>query len=127
MMTLQINSGSGNAYLLYVLTVSGVAYLLSLRSPFSYISGSSFPQREYVEFNVAPPTQITAMTAAAGCLVTGRQDGVVSCFQLGILDPSSPGSVQIFVVYPIVVHTLISFAKLLALFVLACLLLLVRL
>nr|XP_009417509.1 PREDICTED: nuclear pore complex protein NUP160 [Musa acuminata subsp. malaccensis]XP_018674063.1 PREDICTED: nuclear pore complex protein NUP160 [Musa acuminata subsp. malaccensis] len=86
-----INSGSGNAYLLYVLTVSGVAYLLSLRSPFSYISGSSFPQREYVEFNVAPPTQITAMTAAAGCLVTGRQDGVVSCFQLGILDPSSPG------------------------------------
>ncbi|URE35061.1 Nucleoporin Nup120/160 [Musa troglodytarum] len=86
-----INSGSGNAYLLYVLTVSGVAYLLSLRSPFSYISGSSFPQREYVEFNVEPPTQITAVTAAAGCLVTGRQDGVVSCFQFGILDPSSPG------------------------------------
>ncbi|WOL19781.1 hypothetical protein Cni_G28583 [Canna indica] len=86
-----IRSGSVNLYSLYVLTVSGLAYLLKLRSSFPYISGSSFPLSEYVEFNVATPTQITAVTATSGCLAIGRQDGAVCCFQLGILDPSAPG------------------------------------
>ncbi|XP_008801415.2 nuclear pore complex protein NUP160 [Phoenix dactylifera] len=90
----EIQSGAGNGYLLYALTVSGVAYLFNLRSPLSYISGSTFPQNELVEFNVQTHVQIgniTAVTAAPGCIVIGRQDGSIGCYQLGILDPSAPG------------------------------------
>uniref|UniRef100_A0A0E0N9P4 Uncharacterized protein n=1 Tax=Oryza rufipogon TaxID=4529 RepID=A0A0E0N9P4_ORYRU len=70
-------------YLLYVLTVSGVALLCHLRSPFSYISGSIFPQDDIVEFNLQTQVQsakVTAVTAMSGCLVIGRQDGSICCY-----------------------------------------------
>uniref|UniRef100_A0A0D3F0K4 Uncharacterized protein n=1 Tax=Oryza barthii TaxID=65489 RepID=A0A0D3F0K4_9ORYZ len=70
-------------YLLYVLTVSGVALLCHLRSPFSYISGSIFPQDDIVEFNLQTQVQsakVTAVTATSGCLVIGRQDGSICCY-----------------------------------------------
>ncbi|KAG6516093.1 hypothetical protein ZIOFF_026541 [Zingiber officinale] len=86
-------SGSENSYSLYGLTVSGVAYLLNLRKSFPYISGSNFPQSDYREFNVVSPAQVTAMAVTSACLATGYQDGVVRCFQFGILDPDAPGFV----------------------------------
>mgnify|MGYP003702074241 CR=1 FL=1 len=81
-------------YLLYVLTVSGVALLCHLRSPFSYISGSIFPQDDIVEFNLQTQVQsakVTAVTAMSGCLVIGRQDGSICCYSLGKLALNSPG------------------------------------
>lgn len=92
----QIRSGYGseNSYSLYGLTASGVAFLLNLRKSFPYISGSNFPQSEYREFNVVSPAQITAMAITSGCLATGHQDGVIRCFQFGILDPDTPGSLM---------------------------------
>lgn len=38
-----------------------------------------------------PHGTITAVAATAGCLVLGRNDGSVGCFQLGILEPGAPG------------------------------------
>lgn len=93
----EIQSTAGNVYLLYVLTVSGVAYCLNLRSPFTYVSGSNFPQDELVEFDMQTHTQIgkvTAVTATSGCLVTGRQDGSIGCYRLGLLDPRAPDFVN---------------------------------
>uniref|UniRef100_A0A0D9VC52 Uncharacterized protein n=1 Tax=Leersia perrieri TaxID=77586 RepID=A0A0D9VC52_9ORYZ len=73
-------------YLLYVLTVSGVALLCHLRSPNSYTSGSILPQDDVVEFNLqtqAQSAKVTAVTAKSGCLVIGRQDGSICCYSLG--------------------------------------------
>ncbi|KAL5211508.1 hypothetical protein ABZP36_022355 [Zizania latifolia] len=81
-------------YLLYLLTVSGVAFLCHLRSPFSYTSGSILPQDDIVEFNLQTQTQsakVTAVTAKSGCLVIGRQDGSICCYSLGKLALNSPG------------------------------------
>ncbi|XP_072978371.1 nuclear pore complex protein NUP160 isoform X2 [Typha angustifolia] len=83
-----------NRYSLYVLTISGVAYLCNLKSPFPYVSGSIFPQNELVEVNLqadAPHGKITAVAATSGCLITGRHDGSICCYQLGKLDPNAPG------------------------------------
>ncbi|KAL6888651.1 hypothetical protein ACP4OV_009677 [Aristida adscensionis] len=82
------------AYLLYVLTVSGVALLCYLRRPFSYVSGSILHQDDIVEFNLQTQAQgakVTAVSAKPGCLVIGRQDGSVCCYSLGKLAPNSPG------------------------------------
>ncbi|KAG8069728.1 hypothetical protein GUJ93_ZPchr0006g46450 [Zizania palustris] len=81
-------------YLLYLLTVSGVAFLCHLRSPFSYTSGSILPQEDIVEFNLQTQIQsakVTAVTAKSGCLVIGRQDGSICCYSLGKLALNSPG------------------------------------
>ncbi|CAL5060334.1 unnamed protein product [Urochloa decumbens] len=81
-------------YMLYVLTVSGVALLCHLRSPFSYISGSVLHQDDIVEFSLQTHTQsakVTAVTAKPGCIVIGRQDGSICSYSLGKLDPNSPG------------------------------------
>uniref|UniRef100_A0A0E0JVF3 Uncharacterized protein n=1 Tax=Oryza punctata TaxID=4537 RepID=A0A0E0JVF3_ORYPU len=81
-------------YLLYVLTVSGVALLCHLRSPFSYISGSIFPQDDIVEFNLQTQVQsakVTAVTATSGCLVIGRQDGSICCFLNELRDDAGIG------------------------------------
>ncbi|XP_061369060.1 nuclear pore complex protein NUP160 [Gastrolobium bilobum] len=85
-------------YLLYVLTVSGVAYLLKIRNVSAYASSSIFQVDELLELNVGDyisnHVTITAVTATAGGLVIGTSDGSVSCFQLGVLDPSAPGFVH---------------------------------
>ncbi|KAJ1277864.1 hypothetical protein BS78_04G035900 [Paspalum vaginatum] len=81
-------------YLLYVLTVSGVALLCHLHSPFSYVSGSVMHQGDIVEFNLqthAHSAKITAVTAKPGCIVIGRQDGSICSYSLGKLAPNSPG------------------------------------
>ncbi|XP_052192841.1 nuclear pore complex protein NUP160 isoform X2 [Diospyros lotus] len=92
----ETSCASGNPYLVYALTISGVAYLFKLKEIYSYASCSVFPLNEIVELNIQNYLHngaITAVAAAAGCLVTGRNDGSVGCFQLGILDPSAPGFV----------------------------------
>ncbi|WVZ77924.1 hypothetical protein U9M48_025718 [Paspalum notatum var. saurae] len=61
-------------YRLYVLTVSGVALLCHLHSPFSYVSGSVMHQDDIVEFNLqthAQSAKITAVTAKPGSIVIG--------------------------------------------------------
>ncbi|XP_057434372.1 nuclear pore complex protein NUP160-like [Lotus japonicus] len=90
------NSGSSRfPYLLYVLTVSGLAYLLRIRNVCAYASCSIIPVDELFEFDVrgyvSNNAAITAVTATAGVLVIGTSDGSVCCFQLGVLDPSAPG------------------------------------
>ncbi|KAI8531928.1 hypothetical protein RHMOL_Rhmol11G0174200 [Rhododendron molle] len=85
---------SGNPYLLYALTVSGVAYLFRLKSIDDYASYSVLPPNQITEYNMQsypPHGTITAVAATAGCLVLGRNDGSVGCFQLGILEPGAPG------------------------------------
>ena len=83
-------------YLLYVLTVSGVAYLLKIRNVSAYTSVSVFPVDELLEVNVRDyipnhATAITTVMATVGGLVVGTSDGSVFCFQLGVVDPSAPG------------------------------------
>lgn len=83
-----------SVYLLYVLTVSGVAFLCNLHSPFSYVSGSILAQNDIVEFSLQTLTQsakVTAVKAKPGCLVIGRQDGSICCYSLGKVAPCSPG------------------------------------
>lgn len=80
--------------MLYVLTVSGVALMCHLRSPFSYVSGSVLHQDDIVEFNLqtqAQSAKVTAVTAKPGCIVIGRQDGSICSYSLGKLAPNSPG------------------------------------
>lgn len=77
--------------MLYALTISGVAYLIRLRNIYDY---SLFPANDILEYNTQIEPHhgaITAVAARAGCLVVGRIDGSISCFQLGILDPIAPG------------------------------------
>ncbi|KAA8545346.1 hypothetical protein F0562_020130 [Nyssa sinensis] len=84
----------GNPYMLYTLTVSGVAYLIRLKNIYNYTSCSVFPPNEVTEFNIQTYPhygEITAVAAIAGYLVIGRNDGSVGCFQLGTLDPSVEG------------------------------------
>uniref|UniRef100_N1QPW6 Nuclear pore complex protein NUP160 domain-containing protein n=1 Tax=Aegilops tauschii TaxID=37682 RepID=N1QPW6_AEGTA len=62
-----------SVYLLYVLTISGVAILCNLRSPFSYVSGSILSQNDIVGFNLQTHIQsakVTAVKAKPGCLVS---------------------------------------------------------
>ncbi|KAL9253690.1 Nuclear pore complex protein NUP160-like protein [Drosera capensis] len=79
-------------YMLYSLSVSGVAYCFQLRNVSEYTSSLGFSPDEIIFFeiqNLFGP--ITAIAATSGCLVVGREDGSVSCFQLGLLDSNSPG------------------------------------
>lgn len=101
---MQITGSSRLPYLLYVLTVSGVAYLLRIRNVSAYASASCsiLPVDELIELNVRDYIQnnaaITAVTATARCLVIGTTDGSVFCFQLGGLNASVPGMLaQLFV------------------------------
>ncbi|KAI3923172.1 hypothetical protein MKW92_020270 [Papaver armeniacum] len=92
------NKTRSNPYLLYTLTISGIAYVIQLRNLCDYASCTIYPQNEFMEFdlkaNSQPDTTITSVAASKGCLVVGRSDGSVGCFHLGILDPSSPGFVN---------------------------------
>ncbi|XP_073150700.1 nuclear pore complex protein NUP160 isoform X2 [Henckelia pumila] len=88
---------SGNQFLLYALTMSGVAFLIRLRNSFDYGPYSVIPTDEILEYNtqIQPyDGAIKAVSATAGCLVIGRSDGSVRYFQLGIVDPSAPGFVS---------------------------------
>lgn len=84
--------------MLYALTVSGIAYLLNLPRPFTYISGSKFPENDIIEVTVQAPEQmgkITSVKATSGCLFIGRLDGSIGCYHLGKLDPKAPGPMKI--------------------------------
>lgn len=103
----QVDVNSRNyPYLLYVLTVSGIAYLLRIRNASAYKS-SILPAEEVMRafdmHNYGPITSAAALPS--GCLVVGRSDGSVGCFQLSILDPSAPGTADfccfIFLVWPV--------------------------
>ncbi|XXG76396.1 hypothetical protein AAC387_Pa08g0756 [Persea americana] len=90
----EVGSAAGNMYLLYAMTVSGVAYLFRLQNICAYESGSVFPQNEFVEYNLQTDLQcpkIACIAATLGCLVIGRHDGSIGCYQLGLLDQRSPG------------------------------------
>lgn len=83
------SSAYDGAYLLYALSVSGTAYLFHLKNISTYASSFVFSSNEFLHFDTkaspdCPP--ITAATATSGCLVVGRDDGSVSCFQLGERD-----------------------------------------
>lgn len=99
---MQITTGTSIfPYLIYVLTVSGVAYLLKIRNVSAYASRSStvFPVNDVLELNVRDyipnNVTVTAMAATTGSVVIGRSDGSICCFQLGGLDPSAPGMVNL--------------------------------
>ncbi|KAG9144646.1 hypothetical protein Leryth_020942 [Lithospermum erythrorhizon] len=85
---------SPSSYMLYTMTISGVAYLVRLRDGLNYSSCSVIPSTEITEFNTETNHDvgaIVAVTATRGCLVIGRNDGTASAFRLGSLEPSSPG------------------------------------
>ncbi|KAK9093640.1 hypothetical protein Scep_025109 [Stephania cephalantha] len=87
-------SSTGNPYFLYALTVSGIAYVFQLKNVCDYASCSTFPQNKFVGVNLQAITQaeaITAVAATKGCLLIGRPDGSINCFQLGTLDKDAPG------------------------------------
>jgi nuclear pore complex protein Nup160 len=95
---MQITGNSRFPYLLYVLTVSGVAYLLRIRNVSAYGSCSVLPDDELIELNVRDyvpnNAALTAVTATSRCLVIGTSDGSVFCFQLGVLDAGAIGMVS---------------------------------
>ncbi|CAI0427991.1 unnamed protein product [Linum tenue] len=85
-----------NPYTLYVLTVSGVAYLIKLRTISAYSSTSVFPGDELFQFDLTSYSNapITSVAASAGCLVVGRNDGSIACFRLSLLNHAVPGFVN---------------------------------
>ncbi|KMT07804.1 hypothetical protein BVRB_6g146170 [Beta vulgaris subsp. vulgaris] len=90
----EINSAYGDVYLLYVLSISGTAYLLRLKNISAYAVSFIFSSNEILHFdtNLSPDcSPITAATATTGCFIIGRDDGSVSCFKLGVLDENAPG------------------------------------
>lgn len=106
---MQITATSRFPYLLYVLTVSGVAYLLKIRDVSTYSSCSVFPADELTELNVhnyLNHMRVTAVTATPGCLVFGRNDGSICCFQLGVLDPSAAGMIDLALYFQVLIVSL---------------------
>ncbi|KAM0016260.1 putative transcription factor WD40-like family [Helianthus debilis subsp. tardiflorus] len=90
----EVSSASRNPYMLYALTVSGVAYLIRLNDITSYGLCSVLPPNEVVELHITSYCDygaITAMAATNGCLIIGGQDGSIGCFRLGMLEFSAPG------------------------------------
>ncbi|GMH23860.1 hypothetical protein Nepgr_025703 [Nepenthes gracilis] len=90
----EINAASCNPYLLYTLSVSGVAYLLQLKNISTYASFTGFSPSEIIWFELQNSPDygpITAISAKAGCLVIGRDDGSIACFRMGLLDLDAPG------------------------------------
>lgn len=95
---LQIDIASrSHPYLLCALTVSGVAYLVRLGTISSYASRSVIRPEDLIEFNLHGYGPITSAAATpSGCLVVGRNDGSLVCFQLGTLDSTAPGIINSF-------------------------------
>ncbi|KAD4179671.1 hypothetical protein E3N88_28262 [Mikania micrantha] len=89
-----VSSASRNPYMLYALTVAGVAYLIKLTNITNYSACSVLPANEVVELNITNYCNygaITAISATTGCLAIGGKDGSVGCFRLGMLDFNAPG------------------------------------
>ncbi|XP_050381591.1 nuclear pore complex protein NUP160 isoform X2 [Argentina anserina] len=86
----EIDVGSrSHPYLLYALTVAGVAYLLRLGTVSNYASSSVVR-----EISLHPHGPIASAAATTtGCLVVGRNDGSLACFQL-TLESNAPGFLQ---------------------------------
>ncbi|KAF6139257.1 hypothetical protein GIB67_021467 [Kingdonia uniflora] len=85
-------------YLLYLVTFSGVAYVLKLKHIADYASDVVFPPIDLLPCNLKNHFQsgitITSVAATFGCLVVGRNDGSVGCFQLGLLDENVSGFIH---------------------------------
>ncbi|CAN1842205.1 Nuclear pore complex protein NUP160 [Linum perenne] len=93
----QDGSSLNNPYSLYVLTVSGVAYLIKLRTVPAYSTLSVFPRDELFDFDLTSYSvnaPIKSVAATTGCLVVGRGDGSVGCFRLSLLNHMVPGFVN---------------------------------
>ncbi|KAK9939367.1 hypothetical protein M0R45_016064 [Rubus argutus] len=90
----EVFCGIENAYpyLLYALTVSGIANLLRLRTIASYASGSVIQPDDLLDYGLGVLRPITSAAATpSGCLVIGRNDGSLLCYQLATVIPSYPG------------------------------------
>ncbi|GMI73078.1 SUPPRESSOR OF AUXIN RESISTANCE1, NUCLEOPORIN 160, ARABIDOPSIS NUCLEOPORIN 160 [Hibiscus trionum] len=81
-------------YLLYTVTVSGIAYFIKLSKDLT----SFCSMDELVELDLRAYSNsnepITCIAANPGCLLLGRNDGSVTCFQLGSLHQTAPGFVS---------------------------------
>ncbi|KAM1120670.1 hypothetical protein ACFX19_002481 [Malus domestica] len=83
---------TSHPYLVYALTVSGMAYLFKLGPISTYVSRYVFREDEVAKFNMNAYVPVTSAAGTpSGCLVVGRDDGSIACFQLGRLDPTAPG------------------------------------
>lgn len=83
--------------MLCALTVPGVAYLVRLGTISSYASRSVIRPEDLIEFNLHGYGPVTSAAATpSGCLVVGRNDGSLACFQLGTLDSTAPGIINSF-------------------------------
>ncbi|KAF3790389.1 Nuclear pore complex protein [Nymphaea thermarum] len=92
---LEIQGSAGGAYV-YVLTVSGFAYLFRLRNLGAYVSGSVFPETDLMVVDLraqnSQDVKTTRISALPGLLVLGRSDGSVGCFEFGTPVPGSQSS-----------------------------------
>lgn len=82
----QKEKNSGERFVLCAITVSGVVYVIRVKNFSSYVSGSVLPENDVDEFDVQRQNQVgrfRAVAATLGCLAVGREDGTISCFQLG--------------------------------------------
>ncbi|KAH9310668.1 hypothetical protein KI387_025703, partial [Taxus chinensis] len=88
----KMNNTAGHL-LLYVITTSGFAYLIKLKFPPAYRSGAVLRNNELIELdlskNLVRLDKITSVTAAAGILCIGGQNGSIICHQLGQFDESA--------------------------------------
>eukprot|EP01018_Ginkgo_biloba_P012784 Gb_36286 [translate_table: standard] len=89
----QMKNAAGHVYLLYVITTSGFAYLIKLKSPTAYQTGLVLHNNELIQLDISKNLlrleQITTVAAAAGILCVGGQNGSILCFQLGQVDDSA--------------------------------------
>lgn len=84
-------SPTDSHYLLYTLTVSGIAYFIKISKDLASIVSRD----ELIELDVRDYSNsnepITCIAAKPGCLLLGRNDGSVTCFRLGLLHQTAPG------------------------------------
>ncbi|XWS20630.1 hypothetical protein CRYUN_Cryun31cG0119100 [Craigia yunnanensis] len=86
-------SPTNSHYLLYSVTISGIAYFIKLSKDLASI----FSRDELIELDVRADSStnepINCIAANPGCLLLGRNDGSVTCFQLGLLHQTALGFV----------------------------------
>ena len=88
----QKNCAHGTAYLLYALSVSGIAYGFQLKSISAYGASFVFSSNEVLHFDTQVSSDcgpISTVAATAGCFIIGRYDGSVCCFRLGLVKDAS--------------------------------------
>ncbi|XVF86187.1 hypothetical protein PTKIN_Ptkin18bG0019900 [Pterospermum kingtungense] len=80
-------------YLLYTVTVSGIVYFIKLfKDLTSILSRDQIIELDVRAFS-SSNEPITCIAANPGCVLLGRTDGSVTCFQLGSLHQTAPGFV----------------------------------